>query len=201
MTAELVDGRSSLDDVVGELDLPFSGAALAVALRDLAREERFEPPSPRGGLSVVDENYLDQHSGIRVDGSAIERALSRTIAQAAAVRANALTTAEVADLLGVDGSRVRHMVAEGSLTALTRGGRSSLYPTWQLAGGAVLPGLRAVLKGVPGGLSAVSLARFMTLPSAELLVDGSAVTPREWLLSGRAVAAVLEQVSSMDGPF
>lgn len=200
MTAELMDGRSTLDEVVDGLHLPFSGAVLAGALRDLADRGMIRNAGS-DGLSARDVAYIDEHSGIQVEDSALERSLSRTLAQAVVVRAEALTTADVAALLGVDASRVRHMVAAGRLMALPRAGRSRRFPAWQLAEGALLPGLAEVLEGMPAGLDAVSAARFMGLATDELTVDGRAATPRQWLLTGGDPAVVLELAGGMDGPF
>lgn len=198
MTAKLLDGSATLDELVAELALPVSGAALAAALHEVGAAAGIVPA--RAGLSAEQGAYLDAHSGIRPDDSALERTLSRTLAQALAVRVGALTTAELATRLGKDASRVRHLAREGALVVLPGGGRSTLFPAWQLEGAALVPGLRIVLAGLPEELGAVSVARFMTQPSPELTIDGAELSPRDWLLAGGDPTAVVELAAGLDGP-
>lgn len=135
-----------------------------------------------------------------VSDSAIERTLSRSIAQAAAVRASALTTAQLAARLGKHPSRVRHLAREGGLAKMSGSGRSTLFPAWQLEGPDLVPGLPDLLAGLPVGLGAVSLARFVTMASPELVVGDVAVSPRSWLLAGGSVVEVLAAAGGLDGP-
>lgn len=102
----------------------------------------------------------------------------------AAVLAGSLTVAEVAEALGIDGSRVRHRLAARQLLGVrrTEGWR---LPTWQFgADGHPLPGLEQVLRVLPPDLHPVALTRFFISAAPELRIGRAPVSPRDWLAGG-----------------
>lgn len=108
--------------------------------------------------------------------------------------ATSYTVGDAAVRLGVDSSRIRHRIADRSLYGLRIGARLHL-PHWQFTDGepsGPLPHLRAVLRAVPDGVSPIEMTGFMTVPQAELVLAGRAVTPRQWLLAGQRPEAICE---------
>lgn len=110
--------------------------------------------------------------------------------------ADALSTREAAELLGVTDSRVRQRIAARTLHAVRAGGAWRL-PRWQFAGAGVVPGLGEVLPQVPVDLRPLSVRGFFTTEQPDLVIDGGAVTPRAWLLAGGAPARVAELAAAL----
>jgi hypothetical protein len=103
-----------------------------------------------------------------------------------ALLAGSLTVASAAALLGVDASRVRHRLGEGSLYGirLRSGWR---LPAFQFAGtDGVVPGVNEVLAAIPRDLHPLAVQRWLTTPNPDLAVDDSPVSPLAWLRGGGA---------------
>jgi excisionase family DNA binding protein len=112
--------------------------------------------------------------------------LARTAAKHAAMLATALTTKEMADLLGVSEGRVRQRLKEGTLYGV-KAGRENRLPAFQFEGGGEVRGIGEVLRRVDRSVHPVALLNWFTLPDPDLHLDEGeerAVSPREWLLSG-----------------
>jgi len=154
---------------------------------------------PRRGvdLSAADEQFLATYSGVQEATPEQLRTLrARSVAQVAAEAGRALTRGQVADLLGVDASRVSHQVAQGRLFVYSVGNRPA-FPDWQFqcadeSGSGGLPHLAEVIAAFPTGSHPVTVRSFMTTPDDDLAVGGRPLSPREWLLSGGAPAVVVE---------
>jgi len=132
----------------------------------------------------------------RVAAGELDEVVRRT--ELSAVR-DTLSAADVAELLGVDPSRVRHRQAKGSLYAFMVGGKRR-YPIWQFADGdrQPVPGLSAVVAALPEGMHPASVEGFMTTPNEALRLEdagdsnqGQSVTPVVWLRQGGDVEAVV----------
>ena len=111
---------------------------------------------------------------------------------------NSLSGAEVALRLGIDASRVRHRQGKGGLYSFTAGGQSR-YPFWQFTSDParpVLPGLAALVRGLPEDMHPASVQGFMATPQEDLLVDGKRMTPVEWLLQGGDAQALVDILDS-----
>lgn len=109
-----------------------------------------------------------------------------------------LDTREVAELLGIDASRVRHRKAKDGLYAFPVGSKLR-FPSWQFTGDPgqpVLPGLTAVVRAIPDDMRASSVLGFMTTPQEDLLVDDAPVTPPEWLAGGGDPQEVVDLLES-----
>jgi hypothetical protein len=122
-------------------------------------------------------------------------------AQAAAayavLLADAMTVAEVADRLGIDGSRVRHRLAKQQLIGI-RQSRGWSLPAYQFgADGALLPGIERVASALAGSHPVV-VARFFATPQPELVVERRRLTPRQWLAGGGDPSRVVELARSLD---
>lgn len=102
----------------------------------------------------------------------------------AGVLAASLSVADVARRLGVDTSRVRHRLARRQLVGVRRTDGWHL-PSWQFGDDArPLAGLERVLRALPDEIHPVVTTRFFLTPQPELLIEGTPVSPREWLVGG-----------------
>lgn len=101
--------------------------------------------------------------------------------------ATAVPIASAARRLGVDPSRLRQRIGEGTLLAVRRPqGRGWLIPAFQLTQNGEIPHLARVLAAAQRHLSPLSVARAFELPHEEL----DDLSPRDWLISGGDPAPV-----------
>src|SRR5258708_33708776 len=105
---------------------------------------------------------------------------------------DSLSAAEAAKLLRVDVSRVRQRLREGSLFGIEYEGSWRL-PRFQFERRLVVPGLTRVLKSLPADLFPLDVVDWFLLPEPdlELARDAAPLSPREWLLCGRPIEAVV----------
>jgi len=113
-------------------------------------------------------------------------------AQYMALLEESFSAAEAAKLLHVDVSRVRQRLRERSLFGIEHEGSWRL-PRFQFERRLVIPGLAQVLKALPPDLFPLDVVDWFVLPDSDLQLDADAapLSPREWLLSGRPVEAVV----------
>lgn len=117
--------------------------------------------------------------------------LAQSIADYMAMLDTSLTTSQAARFLKVDPSRIRQRLREGSLYGVDYDGEKRL-PRFQFEGRKVVPGLAEVLPELPAQMSPLDVAEWFLAPNPDLQIEEDrAISPREWLLSGRAVAAVV----------
>jgi hypothetical protein len=158
---------------------------------------------PEGELDLL------RVGGFDVDGGPApgDDPIGQAVAAYAALMETALSIKEVAQGLGRNESRIRQRLLERSLYGIRRG-RNWLLPLFQfeleerqgertLKG--VVPGLDQVLPALSPELHPVSVWRWFTSPSTELVGDELGdqspqrpVSPRDWLLAGRNPKAVAE---------
>ena len=126
-------------------------------------------------------------------GDAARDPLMRSIADYMALLETSLSTAEAARYLKVDVSRIRQRLRERSLFGIEYDGERRL-PRFQFERKQVVPGLREVLSALPAGLNPLDVAEWFLSPNPDLgLVDRETpLSPREWLLKGESVAAVVK---------
>jgi len=150
--------------------------------------------SPTDALSQGEANAL-QRVGLSLEPFATsERTdpLARTVVDFMALLQSSYTTAEAAQLLGVNASRIRQKLKEHSLYAV-RDEREWRLPRFQFEQRRPLPGLASVLAQCPADLNPLAVAEWFLLPNPDLESedrDGEATSPRDWLLAGRPPAAV-----------
>ena len=118
--------------------------------------------------------------------------LIKSQAQYMALLEDSLSAAEAAKLLRVDVSRVRQRLRERSLFGIEYEGSWRL-PRFQFERRLVIPGLAQVLKSLPPDVFPLDTVDWFVLPDPDLQRDSEAtpLSPREWLLSGRPVEAVV----------
>lgn len=166
-----------------------TAAILLESVADVLRERRAPATMP----AAEQETWEDL--GGRFDTGAIERSTLRSRAAMAELVANSVAgDAAVSELLGVDRSRISQRVSERSLYAIDTGSQRH-FPRWQFAEHSTVPHLRAVLRALDPGLHPLTVTHWFLTPSMELELEGSAVSPREWLVTGGPVAPVQELAS------
>lgn len=156
--------------------------AVVDARSQLTRAELVE--LRRGGLAVTS------------DLSASQRARGRTAAETAALLTTALTTAQAAQRLGVDASRIRQLLAGRELLAIKEGGEWRILEL-QFADGRLVPNISVVVRALPPRLPLLAAANWLRTPEPDLEFEGQPLSPIEWLSAGgdperaRALAAEL----------
>jgi hypothetical protein len=113
-----------------------------------------------------------------------------TILAYEAIARTALSTKQAAEVLRTVPRRIRQRLHNRTLYGIMRSGRWFL-PAFQFSGHKGVPGLSQVLPNLAADLHPVELLTWLTLPNADLRVRGRAVSPLEWLHSGRRVAPVV----------
>jgi hypothetical protein len=172
-----------------------SGTDLAEALQTL--------PSIRpdaAALSEADAALFDE-SDFAEDDRAYARVTVEPLGRVARLINTAYSGGQVAELLGVNESRVRQRRADRTLWAIQdRGGW--VFPALQFEDAAgrrgQIRGLDQVLQVLPADLHPVSVAGFLTTPQPDLSVDGQSVSPLDWLRSGGDIRLVLSVAEAAD---
>ena len=172
-----------------------------IAAEFVRRHPLREPAHGTAPLSGAERRLLRAAGARGLDadeatvGAAERRNLSTLAGEYAQLVAGADSADEVARRLGVKGSRVRQRVGERSLYALdTSTGR--VFPRFQFHAAGTLPGLGRVLAAFGPDAHPVGIARFFLAPTEDLesaLLDGP-VSPRDWLIAGLPVDAVVDLV-------
>jgi hypothetical protein len=119
----------------------------------------------------------------------------------AALLASALTVAEAARRLGVDGSRIRQRLLARQLYGIRRR-QGWLLPRFQFSDTGLVPGIEQVLSRLPPDLHPLVVAAWFTYPHSDLArpddLEEAPTSPREWLLGGgnaRIVADLAEDAA------
>jgi hypothetical protein len=171
-------------------------AARAALARNRPLTTATSPSAPRGASDFTAAEAAALRSvGAFKDETPIQAdndPLIRSQAQYMALLEESLSAAEAAKLLHVDVSRVRQRLRERSLFGIEHEGSWRL-PRFQFERRLVIPGLAQVLKTLPSDLFPLDVVDWFVLPDSDLQLDSDAapLSPREWLLSGRPVEAVV----------
>lgn len=135
------------------------------------------------------------------DEQAYARVTVETLGRTARLISTACSAKDVAELLGVNESRVRQRRSDRTLWAIEdRGGW--VFPALQFEDEAGRRGqireLGQVLRVLPADLHPLSVAGFLTTPQADLRLGGQPVSPLDWLRSGGDVRPVLSVAEASD---
>lgn len=152
------------------------------------------------GISSFTDSEISVLAAAHVDlaGPAEGAAGVELAGRAAAHRlvTDALTIEQAAVALSVTPGRVRQRLSAGELLDVRRADGQIVIPRWQIRDGRVVPGLKELFTEGPE-LHPLAVARFMTAPQPDLELDGDAVSPSDWLLTGGEVEPVLELLHSV----
>ncbi|OBB81463.1 hypothetical protein A5760_16380 [Mycobacterium colombiense] len=146
----------TVDEVLDELDSAFAAipwaATLSAAEVDFLRM-RVEPQAASviGAWSADDERRTRARIAVRQLSSALSGSVS---------------IEEAAAMLGVDRSRVARRITGKALWAFDLQG-SRRIPRWQFLGDGLLPGLDAIVRAIPRGITPAVLEIFMHTPQPD----------------------------------
>lgn len=168
----------------------------------LEEQLRVMPVSAAAAPSAGAVAFLAQHGGAAASSAVAswnasqeqrERVGSAAAAGAELVAAT-MSVKQAAEQLGVDSSRIRHLISDLPLRvwAVKVGSRRRI-PAWQLHAGALLPHLKLVVQAIPRTAHPLDLAALMTARQDEL--DGR--TPVEHLLGGGPPEPVADLVRDL----
>lgn len=100
------------------------------------------------------------------------------------ILASGLSVTEVADRLNVTASRVRQLLGQRRLYGIRPRGRTWVVPSWQFAGGRLLPGVEVVNQAIPQDCHPMAVYGFFHTDQPELEADGTVLSPLAWLQQG-----------------
>jgi hypothetical protein len=124
-------------------------------------------------------------------GSREQDPLMHSVADYMALLETSITTSQAAEYLKVDISRIRQRLRERSLFGIEYDGERRL-PRFQFERKQVLPGLREVIAALPAQLNPLDVAVWFLAPNPDLEIqEQTPLSPRDWLLRGQSVAAVV----------
>lgn len=165
---------ASVGEVLSRYGISATEADIAAVLEDAFQQM---PVAAAAAPAADTVDYLARHGGATAaaavaawDPDDEHQRRQQTVATAAAqVAASTLSVAEVADQLGVDSSRIRHLITDQppGLYAVTVGGRRGI-PAWQIYPGGLLPGLDQVVARIPASVHPLDVAAVMTTPQDEV---------------------------------
>lgn len=115
------------------------------------------------------------------------------------VRDSALSSAEVAELLGRTPARIRQRAKDRSLYCVTTDAGLA-FPAVQFSDSGELPGWSKVAPCLPDDAHPVEVEALLTAATSELLIHGKATSPRNWLLSAGDPERVATFVAGAFGP-
>ncbi len=191
---------------------PFHRAGLDLTVDDLERlvmdaAERLLPSSPAPRHSELSAGEIEFLQRAGIDPSHSNRtergpgsALAQTAAEYAVLLAASLPTAEIADRIGVDESRIRQRINQHTLYAVKEG-RGWRVPTFQLddSGHALLTGLDRIVPHLHDA-HLVEVARWFLSPQVDLEgPNDEPMSPRDWLLNGHDPKTTATVAEEFDG--
>jgi hypothetical protein len=165
--------------------------------------ERLESAAHRGPeYELADSELLVlREGGFDLSGRTLGRAdpVAQGVADYAAVLQTALSTKEAADKLGVNASRIRQRLGEGTLYGIRINSEWRL-PLFQFVDGGLLPGFDEVVSRIDREeVHPVALYRWLTSPNPDLYAEDVEIelSPQQWLASGRRVEPVARMASHL----
>lgn len=156
---------------------------------------------PGAAALTEDEARLLDAAGFVEDPEAFVEAAADIVAHTALLINTAYTGPEVAELLGLNDSRIRQRRLAHALWAIDDNG-TWVYPTIQFENNPKtgkpdkqIRGLDQVFQALlPAGRHPTAVAGFLRSPQTELEVDGRPLSVLEWLRSGGPVEPVLQLI-------
>lgn len=123
-----------------------------------------------------------------------------TVSEYKALMDEGLDVSSAASRLGVTEGRIRQrLTAKPPELYGIRRGKAWVLPAFQFTSEGLVPHIDQVIVRLPRGLNPVAVARFFTLPSAELEVGDAPVSPSTWLARGEDWKVVAELAEDARG--
>ncbi|MBS0556671.1 MAG: hypothetical protein JSR27_04575 [Proteobacteria bacterium] len=106
------------------------------------------------------------------------------------------TPIQVAERLGLESSRIRQRIREGSLLAIKLNNETRV-PQFQFEGNVEVPGLSKIAKAAGRKVTPLAFALWFTSPTRDLGDADAPISPRDWLLQTGDVVPVLALAESL----
>lgn len=151
---------------------------------------------PRADLTAVEAEVL-RRGGFLLEPLDLgtEDPLVRTAAEYAALLKESFSTAEAAERLGVDPSRIRQRLTSRPPSLYgVRLESGWVVPQFQFDGTGLIPGIAELASRLDPELHPVAVFRWFTTPNPDLTLEkgeeSRALSPRDWLLLGLPIQEV-----------
>lgn len=168
------------------------------ARRHLLKNEPLRGESGEGAARTLSVGELAALQTVGLNTASFNKGsardpLVRSIADYMALLETSYSTSEAARYLKVDASRIRQRLREHSLFGIDYDGEKRL-PRFQFERKQVVPGLREVIAALAADLNPLDVAEWFLSPNPDLEIDEqeAPLSPRDWLLSGAPVEAVVK---------
>ena len=147
---------------------------------------------PSLALSIDQERILREAGSLREDLPPLaDRASTRTLAAGLALASDSLSVKQAAAALGVSEGRIRQRLAARTLFGIAASGGWRL-PRFQFTEHSqLLRGMDQVLPVLPEDVHPVVVASFLARPHPDLVLNGEATSPAQWLEGGGRVETVV----------
>lgn len=145
-------------------------------------------------LPAGDAELLETRGGVTDNREALLAARIEHALRTQTLNEQTFSVAEVAALLKLSESRVRHRIQEGSLYAFPARGRgtSRRLPTWQFENNEPIPHLGEVLGALPDDFNPIEVRNFILNARIDQPNGDGDAPLLEWLRGGGDVEPVLE---------
>lgn len=173
-----------------------SGAEIETLLGKIAELYEAGPGRPPAADLTPDQTAALQKAGSLVDEivPVEERASVLSAARTDVLIEDALTTREVATMLGVSESRVRQRALARSLLS-TKNASGLHFYRFQFEDQHELPGWEVVAPAFPVDAHPLSMQHVLDAPRDELAVGADEVSVRQWLKAGGAAGIAADAVA------
>jgi len=180
-------GQRALEHLVAAAGPGPAGGQRVVVLLELVADQ----VASQGATAKLPDQEQALWASVGADfsdpGSVARSEARSAVAFADLVSRSVAGDAALAQLLGVNRSRVSQRLAERSLYCFTGPAGERYYPAWQFDGEPVpkpLRGLREVLSGLDPRLHPLVVDHWAQAPNVDLVADGEPMAPVQWLRTG-----------------
>jgi hypothetical protein len=156
-------------------------------------------PDPRRSLSATDAEALRRAGfDLKPRDLGVNSPMFLGAKQYAAMVASSLTVAEAAAKVHLDGSRIRQRLAARTVYGI-RLAHEWRIPIFQFDGDCLIAGLGDILPHLSRDVHPLTVQNFFLNPNPDLVIgeDETAISPREWLLSGGSPTTVAELIAEL----
>ena len=156
--------------------------------------------TPRSNELTAHELSVLESGGFAADASADPAPIVDTVGEYKLLLDEGLDVSAAAQRLGVTEGRIRQrLTAKPPELYGIRRGKAWVLPAFQFTRDGLVPDIDKVIAHLPPGLNPVAVARFFTLPSAELSLGDAPVSPVAWLSRGGDWEAAAELAEDAGG--
>ena len=170
-------------------------AATFIALHPL-----FTRPPSSSDLSEHDLRVLEEGGfPLKATPESLSDNMAIIAGEVGVMIASALSQSQAAQLLGVDPSRVRQRISQGTIYAIAGENNVKVLPRFQFTDKGVLPGLDKILPVIHHDAHPIAVQRFFLTVSTDLYSEElhTFLSPRDWLITGHSPAPVIRMAADL----